>query len=85
MEEAGGKTKDWTKLGDFRVEPNRGVAMCHLFLARGVKVVAKPSGDDLEEQRVVMLSRTEVEKSLNNGEFKVVAWAALVLLALRQL
>jgi hypothetical protein len=32
-----------------------------------------------------MLSRTEVEKSLNNGEFKVVAWAALVLLALRQL
>ncbi len=41
--------------------------------------------DDLEEQKLLMLSQAEIEAALENGEIKVLAWAAAVAFALRHI
>jgi len=40
--------------------------------------------DDLEEQELVLLTRPELETALARAEFKVLAWAATIALAIRQ-
>jgi ADP-ribose pyrophosphatase len=85
LEETGFEAPEWIDLGGYRVDPSRGVATGHLFLARGAQPVAEPDADDLEEQKVVYLSRAELEAALAAGEFQVLAWATVVLLALRYL
>lgn len=84
-EETGYEAQEWIDLGHYRVDPNRGVAQGYLFLARSAHRVAEPVQDDLEEQVLVKLSRTELESALDRGEFKVLAWAAAVGFALRRL
>lgn len=85
LEETGYESADWTSLGSYRVDPNRGVAMGHLYLARQAQHVSSPSADDLEEQELLLLRRSELETALAGGEFKVLAWTACIALALRQL
>lgn len=84
-EETGYESTDWEDLGHYRVDPNRGIAMGHLFLARRVQLTTTPIVDDLEEQHLLLLTRAEVEEALANGEFKVMAWTAIIALALRSL
>ncbi len=84
-EETGHEAGEWIELGHYLVDPNRGVATGHLYLARGASLVATPDSDDLEEQQLICLSRDELEKALEDGEFKVLAWAAAVAFALRRL
>ena len=83
-EETGYEAPVWIDLGHYLVDPNRGVANGYLFLARGARRVAEPASDDLEEQRLLHLTREEIEYALANGEFKVLAWAAAVAFALKQ-
>ncbi len=85
LEETGYESTDWLPLGSYLVDPNRGIATGHLFLARSARYVMPRNADDLEEQELVFLSRAEVESALTNGEFKVLAWAASVAFALRLL
>jgi hypothetical protein len=66
----------------YAVDANRGVGKAHLFLARGARRVAEPVGGDLEEQELLVLSREELERALAEGQFKVLAWAAVVALGL---
>jgi ADP-ribose pyrophosphatase len=47
--------------------------------------VAEIKADDLEEQQLLYLSRAEVESALTAGEFKVLAWAAVMALALQRM
>jgi ADP-ribose pyrophosphatase YjhB (NUDIX family) len=82
-EETGYAAPEWIDLGHFVVDPNRGVATGHLYLARGARRVADPASDDLEEQQLIFLTRVELENALANGEFKVLAWAAAVAFALQ--
>jgi ADP-ribose pyrophosphatase len=82
-EETGYVSEDWVELGNYLVDPNRGVATGNLYLARGAHKVCEIDSDDLEEQEVVMLSRPELEQTLQRGEFKILAWAAAVAFALR--
>lgn len=84
-EEMGGEASDWIELGCYRVDANRGAGTGHLFLARGVERVTAPIVDDLEEQELIVLTRAAVEQALNTGQFKVLAWAAIVALALLHL
>ena len=84
-EETGYEAVDWVPLGSYRVDPNRGVAMGHFYLARQAHYVAPRNADDLEEQELVLLTRSEMEAALDGGEFKVLAWAASIAFALRQL
>jgi ADP-ribose pyrophosphatase len=85
LEETGYEANDWVPLGSYRVDPNRGVAMGHLYLARQAHYVTPRNADDLEEQELILLTRAELETALARGEFKVLAWAAAVALALRQI
>jgi 8-oxo-dGTP pyrophosphatase MutT (NUDIX family) len=84
-EETGYESDDWVELGHYRVDPNRGVAVGHLYLARRARLVTTPIVDDLEEQHLLLLTRAEVEGALAAGEFKVLAWTTAVALALRHL
>jgi ADP-ribose pyrophosphatase len=85
LEETGYESADWIPLGSYRVDPNRGVAMGHLYLARQARYVTPRNADDLEEQELILLARPELESALAAGEFKVLAWAAAIAFALRHI
>jgi ADP-ribose pyrophosphatase len=82
LEETGYQAAQWTSLGSYVVDANRGAGTAHLFLACGAHRVAEAQADDLEEQHLLHLSRSEVEGALSAGRFKVLPWAALIALAL---
>jgi ADP-ribose pyrophosphatase len=85
LEEMGCEASEWVPLGSYTLDPNRGVASMHLFMALNAVKVAEPIIDDLEEQELLMLERGELEKALAAGEFKVLAWATVVSMALNRL
>ena len=85
LEETGYQATEWTELGHYRVDANRGMGTAHFFLARHAHKVAEPSADDLEEQQLLQLHQHEIETALLQGEFKVLAWAANISLALLHL
>ncbi len=82
LEETGYTANEWIDLGHYRVDANRGAGMGHLYLAQQARRTAEPVADDLEEQHLQLLTRAEVEAALQAGEFKVLAWATIVALAL---
>jgi len=85
LEETGCESTDWIPLGSYRVDPNRGIATGHLYLARNARYVQPRDADDLEEQEIIFLTHAEIESALANGEIKVLAWAASIAFALRRL
>ena len=85
LEETGYESADWVHLGSYRTDPNRGIAMGHLYLARHAYSVTQPNAGDLEEQELILKTRAEMEAALAGEEFKVLAWAASVAFALRRL
>jgi ADP-ribose pyrophosphatase len=85
LEETGYESPDWLSLGSYLVDPNRGIATGHLFLARGVRYITPRDANDLEEQEMIILTRKQVEAALERGEIKVLAWAAAVAFALRRM
>lgn len=82
-EETGYVSDDWLELGHYLVDPNRGVANGYLYLAKSARCNQPINSDDLEEQEMILLDRNELEAALDSGEFKILAWAAAVALALR--
>ena len=85
LEETGYESDDWIPLGSYRVDPNRGIAIGHLYLARNARYVTPRNADDLEEQELILLTRAEIERALANGDIQVLAWAASIAFALRKL
>ncbi len=84
-EELGCEATEWVELGEYILDPNRGVAAVHLFLALHARQVTAPDSDDLEDQEILELSRDELEAALQAGEFKVLAWSTVVALSLLRL
>ena len=84
-EEMGCEASNWVNLGSYILDPNRGCATMHLFLALDAKQVTDPDSDDLEDQELLVLSKDEIKKALREGEFKIMAWAAVVALSLNYL
>jgi ADP-ribose pyrophosphatase len=84
LEETGYEAEEWTGLGSYRTDANRGVGMAYFFLARGAHRVSEPNSDDLEEQEPLLLTRAQMQAALVAGEFKVLPWATIVALALAQ-
>ena len=81
-EETGHESADWKQLGSFAVDGNRGCGRGHFYLARGCRTVAQVPSDDLEDQELLRLSRSEVLAALRRGEFGVMPWSAALALAL---
>ena len=87
LEETGYKATDWIELGRYRLDPNRGVAVGYLYLARNAIYSTESDSDDLEEQELLTLSLNDLEAAISNQEFKVMAWnlnAALALMYIKQ-
>lgn len=82
LEETGYEASEWVDLGSHILDPNRGIATMHLFLALHAKQIAQPDSDDLEDQELLLLSRSDVENALKAGEFKILAWSAVVAMSL---
>ena len=83
LEETGYESEDWTSLGSYAVDGNRGAGVGHLFLARGARHVSEVvDPGDLEDQELLLLTREQVEAALDAGEFKVLNWSAAMALAL---
>lgn len=85
LEEMGYEASEWVNLGSHILDPNRGIATMHLFLALNAKQVAKPNSDDLEDQELLLLNRSEIENALSAGEFRILAWSAVVAMSLNYL
>jgi len=83
LEETGYEASTWAELGKFPVDGNRGAGTAHLFLAQGARWVRAIDADDLEEQELLHLSRSEVENALAEGQFKLMPWAGVMALALQ--
>jgi ADP-ribose pyrophosphatase len=83
-EETGYAAAEWESLGCYRVDANRGAGLGYFFLARGAQPVTERDADDLEEQHLLLLTRAEVAAGLLRGEFKVMAWMAIMALALHR-
>jgi len=83
LEETGYSAPDWKPLGSYAVDGNRGAGNAHFFLAQNAKWIQPIDADDLEEQELLLLSRSKVETALRAGEFKVLPWAANVALSLQ--
>jgi ADP-ribose pyrophosphatase len=88
-EEIGYSSPNWTHLGSYPVDGNRGAGTAHLFLALdAVKMMSEdniPVSDDLEEQEIVILTKEEVNQALLHHEIKVLPWVAALALALHHL
>jgi ADP-ribose pyrophosphatase len=82
LEETGYESAQWVSLGNYILDPNRGIASMHLFLALNAKYVTEPNSDDLEDQELLLLSQHEIEDALKSGEFKILAWSAVVSMSL---
>jgi ADP-ribose pyrophosphatase len=82
LEETGYQAPKWSDLGNYRVDGNHGAGRAYLFLAREARCVGEANADDLEEQKLLLLNRSEVERALADGEFKVLAWTTAVAMAL---
>ncbi len=83
LEETGYRAEHWQPLGSYAVDGNRGAGTAHFFLAQYAEKVAEIDADDLEAQELLLLTRAEVEAALAAHEFKVLAWTAIVSLALQ--
>jgi ADP-ribose pyrophosphatase len=82
LEETGYTSEQWVNLGSYVLDPNRGMATMHLYLALDARYEREPFADDLEDQELLFLSKTEIEEALLAGEFKVLTSAAVVSLSL---
>jgi ADP-ribose pyrophosphatase len=47
LEETGYESADWIPLGNYHVDPNRGIAIGYLYLARNARYVTLRNADDL--------------------------------------
>jgi len=82
LEETGYESAEWISLGRYAVDGNRGAGVANFFLALNARQIQARHADDLEEQVQVLLTRDEIEQAIANGEFKVLAWSAIMALAL---
>lgn len=84
-EETGFEAAEWTFLGKYAVDGNRGAGNSYLYLAQRAEFAGKVESDDLESLELLYLDRSEIQVALKAGEFKVLSWAATIGLALQHL
>lgn len=82
LEETGFEATNWTFMGKYVVDANRGKAIGYLYLARGAYPAAPVDSDDLEEQKLLFLSNKQIRKAVMEAEFKEMAYQTTMALAL---
>lgn len=76
LEETGYESDSWQALGAFVVDANRHCGRMHLFLALNAKQVAAPRVDETEDLQTELMSSSELQSAIRNGEFKNLAGLA---------
>lgn len=82
LEETGYVADEWELLGEFTRDGNRGCGRAFLFLARAARLVAEPSGDDLEEMVIERMSPDELLSACRQGSVTSLTSAAAIGFAL---
>lgn len=82
MEETGFAAAEWSELGTFVVDGNRGCGRAHAFLARRSDRVAEPTGADLAPISVELLSLERASSRLWRGDMPELACASALAMAL---
>ena len=85
QEEMGYRSDHWHYLASLPVDGNHGAGTAHLFLALHATPAGTTIRDDLEEQELIHVSRTEIESALKQGNIGVLSWATAFALALLHL
>ena len=80
-EEAGYEASEWSDLGHYVVDGNRGCGTEHVFLARGAKRVGEPVHLDLAPTTVRLVAPARAVDSMWNGEMHELAIVAALALA----
>jgi 8-oxo-dGTP pyrophosphatase MutT (NUDIX family) len=91
LEETGHVCAAWHFLGRYRTDVNRGVGWTNTFLARDCQKKALETagadqnevvgGIDMERQDMRIISLTELQKAVQDGQFLEIQWTATVALA----
>jgi ADP-ribose diphosphatase len=84
LEETGYASDQWSDLGCFANDGNRGSGRGHFFLARNVVKVAEPIDDETEEAIVETMPLDALVDALQNGDVHVLSIAAAIGLAAAQ-
>jgi ADP-ribose pyrophosphatase len=80
-EEAGYEASEWSELGQYVVDGNRGCGTEHVFLARGARRVADPVHLDLAPTTVRVVALARAVDSMWKGEMHELACVAALALA----
>jgi ADP-ribose pyrophosphatase len=67
LEETGAAARDWTSLGSFVADSNRGSSTGHLFLARGARFEREPNSGDLEDNELELMPQDVLLSHLQSG------------------
>ena len=81
LEETGYTAGIWQSVGSFVVDGNKGCTKSHFFIAKGLRKVAEPVVDDMEESKIVFVSDESVIRSVLGGEISTLASASLAAIA----
>jgi len=81
LEESGYAAVDWSHLGSFTVDGNRGCGNAHLFLATGAERVAEADSGDLEEISIEPVPFKELTEAVRTGEVGTLSTATAICLA----
>lgn len=84
-EETGYAAAQWTPLGTFALDANRGPTRCHLFLARGLQHVGELKLDPGEALTPLSATPAEALAMTQSGQIECIACALATLLGLAQL
>jgi ADP-ribose pyrophosphatase len=80
-EETGYEAANWSSLGRFIVDGNRGCGWCHCFIAQGAERTGGPRSEDLAATEVVIMSLERLLELLAAGDVVELASAAAIGLA----
>ena len=84
LEETGYVAKEWESLGSFVGNSTRGCGNYHMFFATGAYPKQEPFSGDLEELELLLWTKDEVVKAIDEGEVKSLGVLSVLLLGLKQ-
>ena len=84
LEETGYSSDDWSQLGRFTSDGNRGSGTGHFFLARDVVKTTDPVEDEMEESIVTTMPLEDLVGATRSGDVLVLSVAAAIGLAATQ-
>jgi ADP-ribose pyrophosphatase len=81
LEETGYEADTWFYMGAFRVDGTRGICNAHLFSVEGLRLVAAPLANDMEECELLFLTPDEVSMAIRDKQIPLLPDIAILAMA----